>query len=225
MLEVRFLGHAAVWLSDGQTKIIIDPFLTGNPKAALKPEEVEADLIVVTHAHGDHWGDSLELAKRDMTIVSSAEIAGHAGKLGAPKTVGMNTGGTYKFKGGWLKWFPAWHTSSFPDGTYGGIAMGVLLELGGKRVYHAGDTALFSDLKLVGDAGVDLALVPIGDHFTMGPEDALKALELLRPQQTVPIHYNTFPPIVQDGPAFVTGAGLLGIGGQALDSGGSITLS
>lgn len=225
MLELRYLGHSAIWLSDGETRVLIDPFLTGNPKASVSADDLGADLVITTHAHGDHWGDSVALCKKGATLVANAEIAGHAETLGVPKAVGMNTGGTYRFKGGWLKWFPAWHTSSFPDGTYGGTPMGVLIELGGVRVYHAGDTALFSDLRLVGDHGLDLALVPIGDHFTMGPDDAHKALELLRPKQVVPIHYNTFPLITQDGAAFVARAGLLGIGGKALQSGESIALS
>jgi len=224
MLEVRYLGHSAVWLSDGQSTMVIDPFLTGNPKGALSVDELQTDWVVVTHAHGDHWGDSVALSKKGAMLVSSPEITGHSQNLGAPQTLGMNTGGTYKFKGGWLKWFPAWHTSSFPDGTYGGNPMGVLIELGGKRIYHAGDTALFSDLKLVGEYDLDLALVPIGDHFTMGPNDALKALEWLKPKQVVPIHYNTFAPIVQDGVAFVERAARLGIGGKALESGQSLSL-
>lgn len=198
MLEIRYLGHSAVWLSDGKTKVVIDPFLTGNPMAALGVAEVQADLILVTHAHGDHFGDSVALSKKGGVVVSTFEIATYAEKHGA-KSVPMNLGGTYRFPGGWLKWVPAWHSSSFPDGTYGGMPMGVVVELGGKRVYHAGDTALFSDMRLVGEMGLDLAFLPIGDHFTMGPEDALRALELLRPKAVVPIHYNTFPPSSKTG--------------------------
>lgn len=139
-------------------------------------------------------------------MVSTFEIATYAEKHGA-KSVPMNLGGTYRFEGGWLKWVPAWHSSSFPDGTYGGMPMGVVVELGGKRIYHAGDTALFSDMRLIGEMGLDLALLPIGDHFTMGPEDALKALELLRPKKVVPIHYNTFPPSAKTGRPSPNGPG------------------
>ena len=218
MVEVRYLGHSAVLLTDGKTRIVIDPFLTGNPMAALGVGEVQADLILVTHAHGDHFGDSVALSKKGGVVVSTFEIATYAEKHGA-KSVPMNLGGTYRFEGGWLKWVPAWHSSSFPDGTYGGMPMGVVVELGGKRIYHAGDTALFSDMRLIGEMGLDLALLPIGDHFTMGPEDALKALELLRPKKVVPIHYNTFPPIRQDGEAFAQRAREKGVEGQALKPG------
>ncbi|AFV75871.1 putative Zn-dependent hydrolase of beta-lactamase fold protein [Thermus oshimai JL-2] len=218
MVEVRYLGHSAVLLSDGKTRLIIDPFLTGNPMAAAGVGEVEADFILVTHAHGDHFGDSVALSKKGGVVVSTFEIATYAEKHGA-RSVPMNLGGTYRFEGGWLKWVPAWHSSSFPDGTYGGMPMGVVVELSGKRIYHAGDTALFSDMALIGELGLDLALLPIGDHFTMGPEDALKALELLKPKKVVPIHYNTFPPIRQDGEAFAKRATERGVEGHALKPG------
>jgi len=136
----------------------------------------------------------------------------------------MNIGGTYRFSGGWLKFYPAWHSSSFPDGTYGGMPMGVVIEVAGKKVYHAGDTALFSDMKLVGEEGIDLALIPIGDTFTMGPEDALRALELIKPKAVVPIHYNTFPPIEQDGEAFAERARERGFAAHALKPGESLKL-
>ncbi|TBH21047.1 metal-dependent hydrolase [Thermus thermamylovorans] len=223
MPEVRYLGHSAVWLSDGKTRLVIDPFLTGNPLAPLGVGEVQADLILVTHAHGDHFGDSVALSKKGGVVVSTFEIATYAERHGA-KSVPMNLGGTYRFPGGWLKWFPAWHSSSFPDGTYGGMPMGVVVELGGKRIYHAGDTALFADMRLIGELGLDLALLPIGDHFTMGPEDALKALELLRPKRVVPIHYNTFPPIQQDGEAFAQRAGEMGVEGRVLKPGEALVL-
>ncbi|UZX14429.1 metal-dependent hydrolase [Thermus sp. PS18] len=223
MLEIRYLGHSAVWLSDGKTKVVIDPFLTGNPVAPVGVGEVQADLILVTHAHGDHFGDAVALSKKGGTVVSTFEIATYAEKHGA-KALPMNIGGTYRFPGGWLKWFPAWHSSSFPDGTYGGMPMGVVVELGGKRIYHAGDTALFSDMRLIGELGLDLAFLPIGDHFTMGPEDALKALELLKPKRVVPIHYNTFPPIRQDGDAFAERTKEKGVEGHALKPGGVLVL-
>lgn len=218
MLSVRYLGHSAVQLSDGQTQLLIDPFLTGNPKAAAAVSDLSPDYVLVTHAHGDHWGDSVALSQKGASLVSTFEIASYSEKLGA-KVIPMNLGGSLRFKGGSLKWTPAWHSSSFPDGTYGGMPMGVVIELGGYRVYHAGDTALFSDMRLIGDLGIDLALLPIGDHFTMGPSDALTALELLRAKRVVPIHYNTFPPIAQDGEAFANRAAMLGIEGKALEPG------
>jgi L-ascorbate metabolism protein UlaG (beta-lactamase superfamily) len=225
MVEVRYLGHSALLISDGTTRILVDPFLTGNPKAALAADQVAADLIVLTHAHGDHYGDSVAISQRTgAPIIANFEIVSYVEKQGA-KGVGMNLGGTYRFKSGWLKWFPAWHSSSFPDGTYGGLAQGFVLELGGKRIYNAGDTALFSDMALVAQHNLDLAILPIGDYFTMGPEDALEALELTRAKQVLPVHYNTFPPIAQDGAAFIQRAGLLGVGGQALQPGEHMTLS
>lgn len=225
MVEVRFLGHSALLISDGTTRIVVDPFLTGNPKAALPADQVQADLIVLTHAHGDHYGDSVALSRRTgAPIVSNYEIVSYAEKQGG-QGVGMNLGGTYRFKGGWLKWLPALHSSSFPDGTYGGLAQGFVLELGGKRIYNAGDTALFSDMAMVASYNIALAILPIGDHFTMGPDDALQALELTKAKQVLPVHYNTFPPIAQDGDAFIRRAGLLGVGGQALQPGESLTLS
>ena len=131
----------------------------------------------------------------------------------------MNIGGKLKAAWGSLKLTPAWHSSSFPDGTYGGMPTGMILEFGGMKIYHAGDTALFSDMGLIGKHGIDLACLPIGDHFTMGPDDALQALELIRPKAVLPIHYNTFPPIMQDGEAFVARARLLGVEGRALKPG------
>lgn len=218
MLELRYLGHSAVFLSDGKTRIVIDPFLSGNPTAPLKADELEVDYILVTHAHGDHWGDSLALARKGATIIGTAEIGYYAEQKGA-KSIPMNIGGRLKTEWGSLKLTPAWHSSSFPDGTYGGMPTGMILEIGGMKIYHAGDTAFFSDMSLIGRHGIDLACIPIGDHFTMGPDEALQALELIRPKAVLPIHYNTFPPIVQDGEAFVTGAKLLGLDGRALKPG------
>jgi L-ascorbate metabolism protein UlaG (beta-lactamase superfamily) len=220
MIEVRYLGHSTVLLTDGRVKIVIDPFVEGNPKAAVSLNELSADLVLVTHAHGDHWGDAVALSKKGALLVSTAEIAGYSERLGA-RVQPMNIGGVYRFEGGWLKWTPAWHSSSFPDGTYGGMPMGVIVELGGFKVYHAGDTALFSDMHLIGEVGLDLALLPIGDNYTMGPDDALRALELLKPRRVVPIHYDTFPLIAQDGPAFAQRAHLLGVEAKALRPGES----
>ncbi|MCL6568466.1 MAG: metal-dependent hydrolase [Meiothermus silvanus] len=218
MLELRYLGHSAVYLSDGKTRIVVDPFLSGNPTASLKAEELEVDYVLVTHAHGDHWGDSLALAQKGATIIGTAEIGYYAESKGA-KAIPMNIGGKLKAAWGSLKLTPAWHSSSFPDGTYGGMPTGMILEFGGMKIYHAGDTALFSDMGLIGKHGIDLACLPIGDHFTMGPDDALQALELIRPKAVLPIHYNTFPPIMQDGEAFVARARLLGVEGRALKPG------
>lgn len=225
MLEVRYLGHSAVALWDGRTTLLIDPFLRNNPLAPSGiADAMQPDLVLVTHAHGDHFGDSVALCTHGARLVSNGEIAGYAYRQGARQVEGMNIGGQLRFPGGWLRWVPAWHSSSFPDGTYGGMPMGVVIELGGKRVYHAGDTALFSDMSLLARYNLDLALLPMGDHFTMGPEDALEALELLRPQRVLPIHYNTFPQIAQDGGAFANQALLRGFEGRALLPGQSWAL-
>lgn len=218
-MELKYLGHSGFYLSDGKTKIVIDPFLTQNPLSGAKVEDLEADFLFISHAHFDHMTeDGITLSKKGATLVSTPEIAGYTERQGA-KTFGANIGGTFRFPGGWVKFFPAWHSSSFADGTYGGMPMGMVVELDGFRIYHAGDTALFSDMKLVGDHAIDLALLPIGDNFTMGPEDALKALELIRPHYVVPMHYNTFPLIQQDGAAFAQAAESQGVQGKALQPG------
>ncbi len=224
MVTLRFLGQSGFLISTPEVKLVIDPFITGNPLAKQSVADLQADFVLVTHAHGDHWGDTLSLAKQGATVVSTFEIAGYAKAQGAAKVIGMNIGGRLGLPGGWLKWTPAWHSSSFPDGSYGGMPMGVVLELANKRIYHSGDTALFSDMTLIGDMGLDLAILPIGDHFTMGPEDALGALELLNPKIVVPVHYNTFPPIQQDGQAFAEQASLIGVRGVALEPGEELSL-
>jgi L-ascorbate metabolism protein UlaG (beta-lactamase superfamily) len=201
-MQLRYLGHSGLELVTASHTLVIDPFLTGNPIATVKPETLSADYIILTHAHGDHSSDVEPLAKRTgAPVISNFEIVqyySNKGLAGHP----MNTGGSFTFPFGKLTFTPAWHSSSFPDGSYGGNPMGVILELGGKRLYHAGDTALFSDMALLGKKGIDLALLPIGDNFTMGPEDALSAVKLINPKQVIPLHYNTFDAIKQDAAAF-----------------------
>lgn len=201
-MRLRYLGHSGFQVHAEGLELLIDPFISGNPKAAVELDELAPDIIVITHAHGDHWGDTEALAGRSgAKVVSSAEIADYASSRGLDGH-GMNVGGARDFGAFSLKFTPAWHSSSFPDGTYGGMPMGVVLELEGKRVYHAGDTGLFSDMKLIGGRGLDLALLPIGDNFTMGPDDAVEAVKLLQPKQVIPIHYDTFDLIRQDAEAF-----------------------
>lgn len=201
-MKLTFLGHAAVRIEAGEHEILIDPFLKENPRAALGPDDVSPDYIVLTHGHGDHVGDTVELAERTgATVVSCPEICGWLGERGV-ESHAMNIGGPYQFPFGSVRFTPAWHSSSLPDGTYGGMPMGVVLEVGARRVYHAGDTALFSDMALIGELGLDVALLPIGGNFTMGPECAVRAAKLLRARRVVPIHYDTFPVIRQDAHAF-----------------------
>jgi L-ascorbate metabolism protein UlaG (beta-lactamase superfamily) len=201
-MQLRYLGHSGIELTSQGFNLVIDPFLTGNPTATIKPETLSPQHIILTHAHGDHSSDVEPVAKRTgAPVISNAEIVDYYEAKGL-KGHSMNTGGSFTFPFGKLTFTPAWHSSSFPDGSYGGNPMGVVLELEGKRIYHLGDTALFSDLVLIGKKGIDLALVPIGDNFTMGPEDALEAVKLIAPKQVIPIHYNTFGLIKQDGAAF-----------------------
>jgi len=225
-MKLSYLGHSCVLIETSSHKILIDPFITGNPVAPLRPDQIEADFVVVTHAHGDHWGNTLEFVERGATLVSTVEVTGYAVRHGAnpSRMVGMNLGGSVQLPFGKLSWTPALHSSSFPDGSYGGVAAGVVLELEGKRVYHAGDTALFSDMSLIGRKGLDLALLPIGDFYTMGPEDALEALGFLKPGAVLPIHHGTFPGIVQDVSDFITRAEAKGVKGYPLEPGGTLEL-
>ncbi len=198
-IKVTWYGHACFGIQVDGYKLVIDPFLTGNPQATVKPEEIEADYIIVTHGHGDHYGDTTEIAKRTgATVISNFEISNYAAQQGCEKTHPMHIGGGYNFPFGRLKLTIAHHGSSLPDGSYGGNPAGVLLTFGDKKIYHAGDTGLFYDMKLIGDEGITLAILPIGDNFTMGPDDALRAVELLRPKYVWPIHYDTFDVIKQD---------------------------
>jgi L-ascorbate metabolism protein UlaG (beta-lactamase superfamily) len=215
-MKLTFLGHAAVSLRHGPHEILIDPFLTGNPKAAATAESQSPDTIVITHAHGDHVGDAVAIARRaGARIVSSVEIVGKLQRDGGDGVdfVGANIGGRVAMPFGGLRFTPAWHSSSFPDGTYGGMPMGVVLEVGALRVYHAGDTGLFSDMALIGRRGLDVALLPIGGHFTMDPDEALEAARLLRPRHLIPIHYGTFGLIEQD--AFAFRDAVAGLGAEA----------
>ncbi len=180
--------------------------------------------MLVSHAHGDHWGNALDFGKAGVPIVATAEIAGYAGAHGATNAVGMNIGGTYRADWGSVTLTPAWHSSSFPDGTYGGMPTGLVIEFGGQRLYFAGDTALFSDMRLIGDRGLDLAFLPIGDHYTMGPEEAARTLELLRPRVAIPMHYGTFPVLTGDPQVFRAGAERQGVEARVLQPGDTTEL-
>jgi L-ascorbate metabolism protein UlaG (beta-lactamase superfamily) len=202
-MKFTFLGHAAGYLETESDKFLFDPFLSGNPKAAVSADEVEPTYILLTHGHGDHVGDAVAISKRTgAPIITTFELANWLGAQGA-ETVAMNHGGWSKFPFGRVRFTIAFHSSSTIEAggrpLYLGEAAGVILETEGKIIYHAGDTALFSDMRLIGeDAPIDLALLPIGEHFTMGPKDAAKAVGFLAPKRVVPIHYGTFPPLVGD---------------------------
>jgi L-ascorbate metabolism protein UlaG (beta-lactamase superfamily) len=202
-VDIRFLGHSCFELSDGDTRVLVDPFLTGNPKAAVEASEVEPTHVFLTHGHADHWGDVVDIAKRTgAQCVAIAELAGELGDHGVENTTDPNFGGTVEFEGGWVRLVPAWHTSTTPGGTVN-IPAGLVINLGGKTVYHLGDTALFSDLSLVAERDeLDAALVCIGGHYTMDRHDAVIACELIGARTVVPCHYDTMPVIETDAQAF-----------------------
>jgi L-ascorbate metabolism protein UlaG (beta-lactamase superfamily) len=202
-VDIRFLGHSCFELSDGDTRVLVDPFLTGNPKAAVEASELEPTHIFLTHGHADHWGDIVEIAKRTgAQCVAIAELAGELGDHGVENTADPNFGGTVEFEGGWVRLVPAWHTSTTPGGTVN-IPAGLVINLGGKTVYHLGDTGLFSDLRLVAERDdLDAALVCIGGHYTMDRHDAVIACELIGARTVIPCHYDTMPVIETDAQAF-----------------------
>jgi L-ascorbate metabolism protein UlaG (beta-lactamase superfamily) len=203
-VDIRFLGHACFELTEGDMRVLIDPFLTGNPKAAVEASEVDPTHILLTHGHPDHYGDVEDIAKRTgAQVLAIVEIANELGEAGVENVGDLNIGGTAKFDWGWVKMVPAWHTSTTPRGTVT-VPAGLLIHIGGKLVYHLGDTALFSDLKLVAGRGdpIDVALMCIGGHYTMDRIDAVTAAEFVGAGTVIPCHYDTFPPIETDAEAF-----------------------
>jgi L-ascorbate metabolism protein UlaG (beta-lactamase superfamily) len=202
-VDIRFLGHACFQLESGGTTVLVDPFLTGNPKAAASADELNPQFILLTHGHVDHIGDTVSIAKRTgATVVAIKELADEIGAEGV-EVFDPNLGGTVKFDWGWVKLVPAWHTATTPNGTPH-MPAGLLIGIGDRLIYHLGDTALFSDLQLISRRGdkVDLALVPIGGHYTMDRIDAVTAVEFVQPRQVIPCHYDTFPPIETDAQVF-----------------------
>ncbi len=200
MVKVTFRGHSCFEIEGEGHRLIIDPFMRNNPLCTVKPEDVKADYVLVSHGHGDHWGDTSLIASRNMaTVIANFELSRHASKQGL-KSHPLHIGGSARFPFGWVKLTIAHHGSALESPEdHGGSATGMLINIGGKTIYHAGDTGLFLDMQLIGEMNpIDLALLPIGDNFTMGPRDAAKAVDFLKPKKVVPMHYSTFDIIKQD---------------------------
>jgi L-ascorbate metabolism protein UlaG (beta-lactamase superfamily) len=202
---ITWLGHNAWSVETGGKTILVDPFLNDSPTSPVKADRVKADFILLSHGHADHVGDTVAIARRTgAPVIANFEVTEWLKKQGVAenKVVPMNPGGGREQPFGRVKLTVAHHSSSMPDGSYGGVPVGFLLELTGARIYLACDTALFLDMKLIGDGGLDLAVLPIGDVYTMGPEDSLHAIKLLNPKRVAPCHYNTWPEIMQDAAAW-----------------------
>lgn len=227
-MKLTYLGHSCVFIENGPHRLIIDPFLTGNETASAAADDIQCDYILLTHGHDDHVGDTPAIARRnDATVIANFEIAEYFSGQGL-KTHGMYHGGAHRFPFGRVKFTIAHHGSSLGTGN-GRIALGnpagILITIDGKTIYHAGDTGLFLDMKLIGELDpIDVAFLPIGDNFTMGVDDAAKAVEFLKPRLAVPVHYNTWSIIAADGDAFARKASAAGSEGKALKPGESLEL-
>lgn len=204
LLTITYFGHSAVQIDLAGATLLIDPFITGNPiaeGAGIRAGDLTPDVVLITHAHGDHMGDAVEIVRRTgAMVVGQHEVVEYLRRVhGHEHAHGMNVGGARSFDWGRLSQTYARHSSSFDDGTYGGLAVGYLVEADGKVIYHSGDTAAFAEMAWIGEENrIDVAFLPIGDNYTMGQRGALRAVEMLRPALVVPIHFNTFPPIETD---------------------------
>lgn len=229
-MKITFHGHSCIEIKGENVSLIIDPFLQGNPVAKVSPQEIKVDYILLTHGHNDHVGDTEQIAKENnATVIAPFELATHLAWKGC-KVHPMGIGGSYTFDFGRVKLTQAFHGSAITDDgsqtiTYVGMPSGILLTIEGKTIYHAGDTALFSDMKMLGELNrIDLAFLPIGDNFTMGPEDALIAAEWLKAEKVIPIHYDTFPFIRQDAQKFIDDLKGKGLYGEIMNVSESVEL-
>ncbi|HSD62614.1 MAG TPA: metal-dependent hydrolase [Ignavibacteriaceae bacterium] len=226
-MKLRYFSHSAFQVTtDSGTKILIDPFLDDNPNSPVKSKDVKPDYIILTHAHNDHFGDAMKIAKNNkLTFICVNELANYLISKGF-QAHNMHIGGGHNFDFGRVKFTIAHHGSGTPDGTYAGEPAGIILQADGKTIYHTGDTGLFLDMKLISEMNgpIDYMLLPIGDNFTMGICDAVRAAELVRPKVAIPIHYNTFPVIKADPKEFQQKAEAVGINSRVLDYGEEIHL-
>lgn len=201
-IDLTWFGHACWRITTPNGTLLIDPFVTGNPAAPVSADQLNPDYILISHGHGDHLGDSVAIAKRtNALVISNKEIADYMEAQGC-KAHPLHIGGGREFPFGRVKLTIAHHGSSFPDGRYAGNPAGFLLTLDGHHIYDSADTGLFYDMKLIGEEGIDVAMIPIGDNYTMGPEDAVRAVKLIKPKVLIPMHYNTWDLIKQDPKAF-----------------------
>ena len=207
MPKLTWIGHSAFLLEDDAGNVVaVDPFIEDNPVTSVDPKSLKPSTILLTHAHNDHVGDTIDMAEwNDAKVICTVELGDWLESQGVRDVVSGNHGGTIAFTGGTVKFTPAWHSSSYWDGqnkVANGVPAGLIVRFGGRAFYFAGDTALFGDMRLMGDEGIDVAILPIGDHFTMGPDDAARAAEFVGAKTVIPCHYNTFPPIRQDPDVF-----------------------
>ncbi len=225
MLKLTYHGHSCFELEAEGHRVIVDPFITGNAHAKVKPSDIKVEAVLVSHGHGDHVGDAVEIAKANRCqVVSNFEIANWLAEKGVDAH-GMHIGGSRTFPWGRLKLTPALHGSALPDGSYGGNPAGLLIWMGGKCVYYAGDTGIHSDMALYGRLNpIDLALLPIGDNFTMGIDDAVEAAVLCHTREAMPIHYGTFPVITADPHEFVRRLSARGVAGRVVGFGETVTV-
>jgi L-ascorbate metabolism protein UlaG (beta-lactamase superfamily) len=229
-VRILYHGHANLEIHAGPHRLQIDPFYTGNPLADIDHTAVNPTCILLTHAHADHVGDTLAIVKRTKApVIANFEMCNYLSKHGVANVMSMNHGGSLPLPGGApaerATMTLAFHSSTFNDGANGGQPGGFIIQIAGKIIYHAGDTALFGDMRLLGEMfAIDLACLPIGDCFTMGPLAAVKAAQFLRTKKVLPMHYNTFPPIQQDPGPFIAELNTLGIQGLALKPGASLEL-
>ena len=227
-MKITYYGHSSFVVEGSGKRVAFDPFLSGNPNANVDPGSIKVDAVILTHGHDDHFGDAIEIAQNnDAPVIAVFELAQICQQRGA-KVHAMNIGGAYNFDGFKVKFTQAFHGSSVSDGDkflYAGMPAGVLLTMEGKTFYHAGDTSLFGDMKLIGDMHtIDAAALPIGDNYTMGPEEAAIAAQWVKTKTVIPVHYNTFPVIQQDPNTFAELLRIREIGCEILSSGDSITI-